>query len=154
MKKRYLPNKHGFSVYLLVMKNTVYQRDVSNDRIVLFKCKTVFPFTLFPDEIIIDKKKVSIIRDNFLTRHIDTINIVDVLKASLFHGPFFGSLELTTRFYSQKPIKFTHLKKADALTARSLIQGLIIATEKKMDLELMEKKDVYDCCMNLGKAVN
>lgn len=121
-------------------------------RSILFICRTVWPIMFFPDDIIIDKKKVSIIRGNLFTRHIDTINIIDILKVSAFHGPFFGSIQLTTRFYSQKSISFTHLWKSDALKARSLIQGLIIALEKGLDLEKMEKEDILSQCLALGKA--
>lgn len=130
-----------------------YSTHQSTNPILLFRCKTLFPFTLFPDEITIDSEKISIIRDNILTRHIDTIAISDILKASVFHGPFLGSLEITTRFFSQKPIAFTHLKKADAIKSRSLIQGLIIVRQKKHDIKSMSKEQICKLCFKLGKAL-
>lgn len=126
--------------------------DYASDRLVLYKCKSVRPFIFFPDSLIIDVKKVSIIHNMFFSRSIDTINIVDILRASAYHGMFFGSIQLTTRFFTQKSITFTHLLKKDAINARALIQGLIIAGEKKINLESMRKQEIVRVCMDLGKA--
>ena len=137
---------------IYINKKEQHVDDYSNDTLVLYRCKTVWPFIFFPDSLIIDVKKVSIVHDMYFSRSIDTINIVDVLKASAYHGMFFGSVQLTTRFFTQKSIVFTHLWKKDAIIARALIQGLIIAREKNINLESMKREQIMKVCMDLGKA--
>lgn len=119
-------------------KNTMVNM-TRGSKIILFKTKTVFPFTLFPDTIIIDLDKLNIIRkDFFWTKRINSINHEDILNITAECAPLFASLKITTRFFSNKPIVISFLKKSDAMLIRRLAHGLIIAHRKNIHLRDVE----------------
>jgi hypothetical protein len=57
---------------------------------VLASVRTVFPLTLFPDSIVVDRTKISLIkRDFFWTSNTISFQIEDVLNVSCGTGPLF-----------------------------------------------------------------
>lgn len=121
--------------------------------VILLKTKTVFPFTLFPDTIIIDLDKLNIIRkDFFLTRRVSSINHEDVFNIATESGPLFATLKITTRFFSGKPIVISYLKKSDAILTRRLVHGLIIARKKNIHLKDIEIGLLLKQLEQLGSA--
>jgi len=121
--------------------------------IILLKIKTVFPFTLFPDIIIIDLHKINIIRnDFFLTKRVNSINHEDILNIAAECGPLFATLKITTRFFSGKPIIIPYLKKSDAILTKRLIHGLIVAHKKGVPLRGVEIETLLKNLEQLGKA--
>lgn len=124
-----------------------------NSEIVLLKIKNVFPFALFPDSIIIDLYKLNIIKsDFFLTKRVNSINHEDILNISVESGPIFATLRITSRYFSGKPIVMTYLKKSEALLAKRLLNGLIIARRKGVDLKGIEIGELLNNLEQLGKA--
>lgn len=122
-------------------------------KIILLKIKTVFPFTLFPDTIVIDLHKINIVRkDFFLTKRINSINHEDILNIVIECGPLFATLKITTRFFSGKPIVVSYLKKSDAILAKRLIHGLIIAQRKAIPLREVEVETLLKNLEQLGSA--
>lgn len=124
-----------------------------DSEIILLKIKNVFPFALFPDSIIIDLYKLNIIKsDFFLTKRVNSINHEDILNISVESGPIFATLRITSRFFSGKPMVITYLKKSDALLAKRLLSGLIIARRKGVDLRGVEIGELLSNLEQLGKA--
>lgn len=124
-----------------------------DSRTILFKTKTVFPFTLFPDKIIIDLDKLNIIRkDFFWSRRINSINHEDILNITAECAPLFASLKITTRFFSNKPFIISFLKKSGAVLIRRLVHGLIIARKKNIRLRDIETGLLLKQLQQLGSA--
>src|SRR5690554_5588578 len=68
---------------------------------VLIKADSIFPLVLFPDTIIVDRVKVTITRRQFfLVAEVVSTQIEDVLNVESDTGPFFGSINLYTRFFA------------------------------------------------------
>ncbi len=65
-------------------------------------------------------------------------------------GPIFATLKITTRFYSGKPIIIKYLKKAEALRAKRLIHGLIVAHRKGVSLRDIEFETLIKSLEQLG----
>ena len=135
---------------------------------VLFKANTVFPFILFPDSIMLDREKLTIIhRPFFRMAKITAIRIKDVLNAEVDVGPFFGSLRVITRYFSDqsqfsgteadsrhpKPPIINFLWRRDAMKLHSLLQGYIIVSQKEIDCSEIAKEELVMLLHDLGQSV-
>src|SRR5438067_13593019 len=64
---------------------------------VLLRIKTLFPFTLFPTTVSVDRTKISITeRDFFRTGEVLSIRIEDLLNVTVNVGPILGSVKIST----------------------------------------------------------
>jgi len=133
---------------------------------VLFRADTVFPFILFPDTIILDRMQLSIIhRPFFMTAKITSIRIEDILSSEVQVGPLFGSIRVVSRYFSHEfaeeesnappsqrvPSSIHYLWKRDALEVHKLIQGYIVATQRKIKLSHKNKKELIKLLHELGQ---
>lgn len=119
---------------------------------VLISAKTVFPFTLFPDTVTIDREKITITHRAFFQVS-DTVStrIEDILNVTANVGPFFGSLKVVSRVFSpDKPYRIEMLWRDDALKLKRIIQGYIIARQKEIDVTPLKAKELVDMLDNLG----
>src|SRR5438270_8983362 len=67
---------------------------------VLVRATTVFPLTLFPDTLTVDRTKLTITHRDFLSAgEVLSIQIEDILNVTATVGPFFGSIKISTRFF-------------------------------------------------------
>jgi hypothetical protein len=121
---------------------------------VLVRAKTVFPFTLFPDTITIDRTKLTIThRDFFSVGEVLSIQIEDILNVTANVGPMFGSLKIATRFFDlQKPYVISYLPRADALKIKRIMQGYLIARQKEIDCSVIGTKELAAMLDELGKV--
>jgi hypothetical protein len=119
---------------------------------VLAIAQTVFPFTFFPDTITIDRGKLTIShRIFFKVANVISIRIEDVLNATANVGPFFGSLKIATRFFgTDKAYHINYLKRSDALKVKQILQGYIIALQKKIDCSALPAKELAALLNELG----
>ena len=122
------------------------ERLASKSARVLMEFKSTFPFTLFPDEIIVDETKVSIHTHYFFaTKQVRSVEFKDIFNVTIQQGVVFANMTIADRFFSQEPINIPYLKKNDAIKARRLIQGLILASKEGIKIhdlpydELMQK---------------
>jgi hypothetical protein len=132
---------------------------------VLFKAETVFPFTLFPDTIVLDRDKLSIVeRKFFKVASTSTMRIEDMLSADVNVGPFFGSVNIVPRVFTYQmsmkqqqgeepaPATIKFLWKHDALRLNKLINGYIIARLKKIDTTQIPAKKLAGLLYEIGKS--
>jgi hypothetical protein len=118
----------------------------------LFETKAIFPFDFVPDQLLIDMSKVTILYREFFgmgTEHtilLNEIRNVDVeihlLTATLLilvsgPGVIWTSIE--------------YLHKRDALLAKHIIEGLLIAKAEKCDLQGMSIPERVEKLVSLGK---
>lgn len=114
--------------------------------------RTVFPLTLFPDSISVDRTKVSIIKRNFFWTS-DTISfqVEDILNVSCSVGPLFGSLTIASRVMSTiDHFQINYLWRKDATFLKHLIQGHIIAKNNKLETDGLSQKEMIDTLCELG----
>jgi hypothetical protein len=118
----------------------------------LASARTVFPVTLFPDSIIVDRTKVSIIkRDFFWTSNTISFQIEDVLNVSCATGPLFGSLTIASRVMSTiDHFQINFLWRNDAMFFKHLIQGHIIAKNNKLETDKLSRKEMIETLCELG----
>jgi hypothetical protein len=123
---------------------------------VLCTVTTVFPFTLFPDTVTIDRSKLTVTRRQFFKMaDVMTLRIEDVLNVVAHVGPIFGSVEIATRFFSEKkPYRVNYLWRNDALRIKRIMQGYIIALQKKIDCSALATHELATMLDELGKGAS
>jgi len=129
---------------------------VARSHELLMSANTVFPISLFPDTVTVDRTKVTITRrDFFWSSDVLSIRIEDVLNVSASVGPLFGSLTLASRVMSTiDHFRITHLWRNDAIRLKQLIQGYVIAQHNKIDTAHLSKKELIDTLVELGHDSN
>ncbi len=119
----------------------------------LYKLSAIFPFDLFPDEIIIDECKVSVVfREFFFSDDIHSINIEQIRDVDVETGPFFAKLQIVPDGYPSKPLIVRYLSKKQAYRARSIIQGLMVAKRNNIDLGKIDEPDLAGKLESLGRT--
>lgn len=120
----------------------------------LTEATTVFPFTLFPDTVLVDREKLTVThRVFFQVAEVMSIRIEDVLNVTADVGPIFGSLKISTRFFNEKkPYKVNYLWRGDALRIKRIVQGCIIARQKNIDCTSFESKELARVLDELGQG--
>lgn len=120
---------------------------------VLFKAESVFPFDLFPDTIVIDETKVSIIyKSFFLTEIVHTILIKKIMDVRVESSLLFATLIFIPFVNFESPIEVRYLKKAAAHSARRLIQGIITCNENQIDMTTLSVEEIISKMNMLGAA--
>lgn len=115
--------------------------------------RTVFPFTLFPDEIILDRTKVTIIKRSFFwSSDVLSFRIEDVLNVSASYGPFFGSVTITSRVMSTVDhYEIDRFWRNDAIHLKHMIQGFVIAKHSEINLDELTIPEIIDTLDELGR---
>jgi hypothetical protein len=128
-------------------------RTISHAHEILANATTVFPFTLFPDTVTLDRTKLTITHQEFFwVGEVVSIHIDDILNVTADVGPFFGSLKIHTRFFStEKPYAINFLKKHDAMRIKRILQGYIIAMQKKIDCSTLPIGELVRMLEELGR---
>lgn len=118
---------------------------------VLFHCESVFPFDFFPDKITIEPTQINIYQKTFfLTEHLLTIPVQNISDIHVQTSIFFASLMFIDRSFAENTITINWLKKEDAFTVRKIVQGLIIATTQKIDVEKIDSETLKNQVVQLG----
>jgi hypothetical protein len=110
----------------------------------LLSINAIFPFDLFPDQVLVDADKVTIINRNaFGTQQISSVLIENISHVDVFTGILTATLNITDSSNFREPLYITahNLSISDALKARKLLQELI--TSKKHQSVMDYKKIGY-----------
>lgn len=128
------------------------QKAIGHANEVLAQARTVFPFTLFPDTITIDRGKLTISHHFFFrTAEVTSIRIEDVLNAVANVGPFFGSLKIATRYFgTDKVYNVNYLRRADTIKIKRILHGYIIALRKGIDCSALPTTELSHVLQELG----
>lgn len=120
----------------------------------LYRISTVFPFDMFPDEVIIDVDKVSIITGVFFfSKRIHSVFIQDITDVFVDSSFLFATLEIVDSGFVENSIKIKPLGRNEAIRARKIIQGLIVAKKQQIDLtKLLDLPDLVNKLETLGET--
>jgi hypothetical protein len=120
---------------------------------IILDIKSVFPFNFFPDEIIVDDSKVNIhIRYFFYSKEVRSVEFKDIFNIILQQGLFFAKLEIVDRLFTVQPLIITYLWKKDAIKARRIIQGMIIAKKQNIETQSLPIADLVRKLEKIGQS--
>ena len=153
--------RHDFSIkrprpLVTIRRNTSVEKlmDVTaGAHDVLFTANTVFPFTLFPDTISMDRQQLTIVhRPFFLTANTISVQIEDIFNLESNVGPFFGSVHLFSKYFTDSVRQINYLSRGNALKIQRLIQGYMIARSRNIDCSTIEKNQLIILLNDLGQG--
>lgn len=122
---------------------------------ILLKVSTVFPFDFFPDDIIIDETKVTIIfRTFFWTERVHSIYVKDLSDVLVEVSPFFATLKLVDLGFKENSIDIPFLRKSQAIRARQIIQGLVISAKQGIDVTKYSADHLAQMMQEIGTSEN
>lgn len=133
--------------------NLVELTESSQD--VLYVANTVFPFTIIPDTITLDREKLTI-ADRFFwrTAKITSTPISEIMSCEANVGPLFGSLHLTFRFFTDNQRTLSFLSRRDTTELQRLIHGYIIAHRREIDTSDVDLEDLKTLLLELGQGAS
>lgn len=128
------------------------KKSVLQSHEVLCNVQTVFPITLFPDSIMMDRTKITITKRSFFwSSEVISIQIEDVLNVSSNVGPFFGSLTIASRVMSTVDhFTVNNFWRKDAIDLKRMIYGHLIAKQNKIDTSSLSLQELVETIMELG----
>lgn len=117
---------------------------------VLMSADTVL--TLFPDTLVVDRAKLSIIKRSFFrTAEIASMRIEDVLNVECTLGPFFGTVIVITRVVnSDQTLSIGRFWRDDARRLKRIIQGYVIALQRNIDCSALDSSELTGLLEKLG----
>jgi hypothetical protein len=129
------------------------QKAISDTEEIMAQESTIFPFTLFPDTLTIDRTKVTITkRFFFLMAETQSFRIEDILSASSTVGPLFGGVMIITRVMNkEQEINIGPFWRADAERMKRIIHGYVIAKQRGIDTSQMDCKELSQMLDRLGE---
>jgi hypothetical protein len=126
----------------------------------LFRAKSVFPFALFPDTIIIDTTKVSVSKKQlFATEYITTIPLKDLSDVNVQTVLFLASLGIKYMPQASSPgmneaiaVNIPNMKREDAIRAKNILKGILVARAEEIDIAKLEPEDVKHVIEKFGHS--
>jgi hypothetical protein len=120
---------------------------------VLFSVRTVFPFDFFPDTLTISANKIDVVTSQFFFSHqITSIPLRDIANVEIQTSPFFATLRIINIRYSMHPSIIRFLKKHDAIKAKNIIDGLLVAMSQGADIAAIEPHRLLAQIEKVGKS--
>lgn len=127
---------------------------IGDSRDVLMRATSVWPLTIFPHTVSIDRSKLTITHRGFFnSAEVLSISIEDILNITATVGPFFGFIHISTRFFdSDKQYSVGNFKRSDVLKLKRILQGSIIAKQKGVDCTALTTRELAKMLDDLGKV--
>ena len=124
------------------------------------RAQSVFPFTLFPDTIIIDTTKISISKKQlFATEFISTIPLKDLGDVTVQTVLFLGTISIKYMPQSSSPgmnepidVKIANLKRADAIKVKNILKGALVAKAEEIDIARLSPEEVEEVLHKFGES--
>lgn len=120
---------------------------------VLYSVTTVFPFTLFPDKVIIRRNHIDIVKGIFFaSAESQRMLYSDIREMRVSHNPFFASIQFVLigppDIY--EGVKF--MPKGRTMHAKRIISGLIECDRKKVDFSKYADGELLAYLEEIGKT--
>ena len=120
---------------------------------VLFQLRSVFPFDFFPDTITINANKIDIVQSEFFFSYQTTsVPLKNIANVEVDTSLFFSTLKLLNIRAPMRPISVSFLKNDEAVKAKEIIDGLLVATEQGADVSSLEPQKFLPNIEAVGKS--
>jgi hypothetical protein len=118
---------------------------------ILFKTKTVFPFDLFPNTLTITANKIDIVNASFFgSNQITSVPLRDIANVEVQTSPFLATIRIINIRFPMHPNVIRYLKKSDAIEAKKIIDGLLVALSQGADIAEIEPEKLLSDIEKLG----
>jgi hypothetical protein len=120
---------------------------------ILFETESVFPFSIFPDKVIIHPNKVDIVIGKFFQSNFTkSIFIKDMAGVEMVTTPFLAAIKISGNKMGIDPVTVRNLKRKNAIKIKEIIDGLLIALGQKIELEKLDPKQALPHLEKAGET--
>ena len=99
----------------------------------LLRVKAHWIADIFPDELVIQEKTISVIRNEFLVSYVETMPVKDIGRVVYVSTPIFGSLRIIGKNTAHE-LNIKGLNKKAAVEAKEVIEGLLLEDAGVVDI--------------------
>lgn len=124
-----------------VKSNTLPTRNDTNQE--LFRVRAAWIVDFFPDELVIQEKTVSIIRNSFLVSFVETLPIKDIGRVILIDTPIFDGIQILGKNVAHD-LHIKGLAKDKAQYAKEVLEGLLLEEKGAIDIPQWLRTDEKD----------
>ena len=133
---------------------------IAHQELELYRAKSLFPFTFFPDTIIIDTNKVTVIKKQFFANEfITTIPLKDLSDVTVQTSFFMGSIQVEYMPQASSPgamtavhCQLTSLRRSDAINIQNILKGALIAKAEDIDIAKLPPDEVKAIIEKFGSS--
>jgi len=118
----------------------------------LYEIKSVFPFDLFPDSIVVDINKVTITKRYLFSQMVFPILIKNINGARVFRSILFSTIRIEISGYETNPGAVKYLKNDEAIIMKNYILGLIAASREGIDLTRYNHNELKTKLLEVGET--
>ncbi len=129
------------------------ESQVERDILVLYRAESLFPFDIFPTQVLIYPTRVEIVDVIFFgSQEVKSIMIQDIFTIDVITSLWLSSIRITSRQPTRPVIVVTKLKNKDALRIKNIVQGLVIAQRNGLDLLHLNPAQIVQEAFELGQT--
>ncbi len=88
---------------------------------------------IFPDELVIQEKTISVVRNEFLVSFVETMPVRDIGRVVYINSPIFGGLRIIGKNTAHE-LNVKGLNKKTAVEAKEIIEGLLLDDSGAVDI--------------------
>lgn len=126
----------------------------------LLRATSLFPFQLFPDTITIDTTKITIVEKTmFATEAIHSCTLKDLSDVEVQTAFFMGTVYIRYMPQSNSPgmnepkeIKITALSREDAMKAKKILRGVLVAKAEKINIASLTPEELKAILEKFGNS--
>jgi hypothetical protein len=119
---------------------------------VLYQSQSIFPFQLFPDRLIVESDKVTLVHRTMLWKNIFPMLIENINSVTVSRGVFFACLSFELTGYETNPGSIEFLWPEDAAKAKRYILGLIRAKKQGVDISKIPNEEMKEDLEEIGRT--
>jgi hypothetical protein len=119
---------------------------------IIYEVSSVFPFQLFPDKLVIDENKITIVRKEIFFKRIYSVMFADILTVRVNRGILFAAIEFDVKRMDYHLRPLTYLKPKEASLAKKYIMGLCEAKRENIDLSKLTVEQIRGRLEEIGES--
>lgn len=120
---------------------------------IIYKVSSVFPFDFFQDTLIVDLRKVDIVRREFFgSERVESLDHSQIIDVIISTTPFMCSLTLINKEFKTEPVIISKLWRKDAVRAKRIISGLVACKRENIDLSLLTDREILAKVEEIGNT--
>ena len=104
-----------------------------SNRILVSISSHAFPVDFFPNTLVIEEERITVITRNFLSSEIYSVDIRNIANVLINTTFFFSQLVIISKTFEENEIKIKNLRTSEAIFARRIIEGLRTLKNEKIN---------------------
>lgn len=119
----------------------------------IFRFKAVFPFDLFPTEVVIEEKRILVNRRHFFfSNTVDTVPIASLMVFEITKTLFFAGIHIKGGELSAIDIEVCWFKPHDVQKAKEIVDGLYMKEKGLIEIHETDPKREVAILRTIGSA--